>query len=443
MPESFDPYHRWLGIPPKEQPADHYRLLGLARFEDDPDVILEAADRTIADVRRYALGEHSELSQEILNELARARVCLRNTEKKREYDAQLRKKHAARKAAAVRARAQRQQIPVQPPLARPEPATLPPLVDALPTVAQPLPVTRHSRIRKTQIPRAVLVAIICGATAVGCLCVFVLLSLIIRDDGSLDPSVQTEVAVRPTPALPEPTATQSKQPPPTLLDTRRPNPTPPLAVAPFGDSQAKSHQTAWANHLSTPVQSTNSIGMELKLIPPGEFTIGSLNFIDPDVDPQDEARHLVRITKPLYLSVHEVTQEQYERVMGNNPSFNKAANKPVEQVSWDDAVEFCRKLSVREGAEYRLPTEAEWEYACRAGTTTAYSFGDDASRLGDYAWYIENSGRTTQPVGEKLPNAWGLYDMHGNVREWCQDWYGHYGSEYEVMGRQPPLCQYT
>ncbi|MEO2033591.1 MAG: formylglycine-generating enzyme family protein, partial [Planctomycetaceae bacterium] len=111
----------------------------------------------------------------------------------------------------------------------------------------------------------------------------------------------------------------------------------------------------------------------------------------------------------------------------------KDARNPVEQVSWDDAVEFCRKLSSRAeeksaGWVYRLPTEAEWEYACRAGTTTAYSFGDSEFELGEYAWFRENSNGTTHPVGEKRPNGWGLYDMHGNVWEWCQDWYADYPS---------------
>jgi len=142
----------------------------------------------------------------------------------------------------------------------------------------------------------------------------------------------------------------------------------------------------------------------------------------------NETQHLVKITKPFYLSVHEVTQQQYEQVMGKNPSKYKGETKPVEQVKWNEAVEFCRKLSDEEGVEYRLPTEAEWEYACRAGTITAYSFGDDVSQLGEYAWYNANSENTTHPVGEKKPNAWGLYDMHGNVWEWCQDWYGAYES---------------
>ena len=135
------------------------------------------------------------------------------------------------------------------------------------------------------------------------------------------------------------------------------------------------------------------------------------------------------MTKAFELGVYEVTQEQYEAVMGENPSRFKGAQNPVEKVSWDDAVEFCRQLSAlpaekASGYVYRLPTEAEWEYACRAGTTTVYSFGDSDSELGDYAWYDKNSGKTTHPVGGRKPNAWGLYDMHGNVWEWCQDRYG-------------------
>jgi formylglycine-generating enzyme required for sulfatase activity len=118
---------------------------------------------------------------------------------------------------------------------------------------------------------------------------------------------------------------------------------------------------------------------------------------------------------------------------GSKPSKFKGPQNPVEQVSWTDAVEFCRKLSAlpaekRAGYVYRLPTEAEWECACRAGTSTAYSFGDSESELGDYAWYEKNSGGTTHPVGGKKPNGWGLYDMYGNVWEWCQDWYGDYPS---------------
>ena len=116
------------------------------------------------------------------------------------------------------------------------------------------------------------------------------------------------------------------------------------------------------------------------------------------------------------------------RSWGDNPSCFKGDNLPVECVSWDDVQDFIRKLNEREGTDkYRLPSEAEWEYVARAGTTTRYSFGDEESKLGDYAWYRDNSDYQTHPVGQKKPNPWGLYDMHGNVWEWVQDcWHGNY-----------------
>jgi len=192
----------------------------------------------------------------------------------------------------------------------------------------------------------------------------------------------------------------------------------------------------------------NSIGMKLVLIPAGEFMMGSSEPAEelakqeehtsrgrirpyrPDMFKQEYPRHPVRITKPFYLGMYEVTQAEYQRVMGKNPSrFQGDPQRPVENVSWDDAVEFCRTLSQLSeekaaGAVYRLPTEAEWEYACRAGATTRYSSGDNPNKLGRYAWWSDNCDNlSTRPVGQKKPNAWGLYDMHGNVTEWCADWY--------------------
>jgi formylglycine-generating enzyme required for sulfatase activity len=171
---------------------------------------------------------------------------------------------------------------------------------------------------------------------------------------------------------------------------------------------------------------TNRIGMEFVLIPAGEFPMGADNGTD-----DEKPVHRVRISKPFYLGIYEVTQSQWQTIMNNNPSaFQGDSNLPVENVSWDDVQEFLRKLHAREGrTTYRLPTEAEWEYAARAGTTTAYSFGNEASQLGEYAWCAENSGEKTHPVGQKNPNAWGMYDLHGNVWEWVQDWYGKYTTD--------------
>jgi formylglycine-generating enzyme required for sulfatase activity len=174
--------------------------------------------------------------------------------------------------------------------------------------------------------------------------------------------------------------------------------------------------------------------LALKWISPGSFTMGSPS--NESGRDSDEKQRQVRISKGYWLGKYEVTQGEWESVMGNNPSDFKASGKraPVEQVSWNDAMAFCKKLNEREraagrlppGYAYTLPTEAEWEYACRAGTTTRFSTGNADSDLGRAGWYSGNAGGKTHAVGEKVANAWGLYDMHGNVWEWCYDWFGDY-----------------
>ena len=193
----------------------------------------------------------------------------------------------------------------------------------------------------------------------------------------------------------------------------------PKAAAPAAAAPKTATPATAASIAAAPAELTVDLGggvtMKLVLIRPGKFMMG---------DGKD--RHEVTLSKPFYMGVTEVTQAQYEAVMGANPSHFKGATNPVEMVYWNDAAGFCKKLSEKTRQTFRLPTEAEWEYACRAGTQTAYSFGDDPSALGDYAWWDWNGGWTTHPVGQKRPNAWGLYDMHGNVWEWCADWFGEY-----------------
>lgn len=163
-------------------------------------------------------------------------------------------------------------------------------------------------------------------------------------------------------------------------------------------------------------------GIEFVLIPAGNFIIGSENYF------HESPAHLVTIRRPFYFSKFPITQKQWRDVIGNNPSHFKGDDLPVETVSWEGVQVFVWKLNEMEGTDkYRLPSEAEWEYASRAGTTTRYYFGDDESKLGDYAWYRINSGSETHPLGQKKPNPWGLYDMYGNVHEWVQDrWHSNY-----------------
>lgn len=243
------------------------------------------------------------------------------------------------------------------------------------------------------------------------------------------------------------------------------------AVAPFDAKQAMKHQEEWAAYLKVPLGHTNSVGIQFRLIPPGEFLMGST---DEEMDealkilpwkefvPSEAPRHKVILTQPIYLSINEVTQEEYERVMGINPSHfgqsrvgesspssDGTKQCPVETVSWVDAAEFCAKLSQSEGRKpfylrtddavslmegngYRLPTEAEWEFACRAGTTTKYWFGDDDDTYVLAGWFAHNAKMRTHSTGGLRPNPFGLRDVCGNVWEWVQDpWDASYYGQFQ------------
>lgn len=170
-----------------------------------------------------------------------------------------------------------------------------------------------------------------------------------------------------------------------------------------------------------PVAFENTVGVRFRLVPAGRFSMG---------DERDGPRHDVALTQPFYLGVTEVTRGQWENVMGAL-GVRGNAKEPVTKVSWDQALEFCRRLNAlpaerQAGRTYRLPTEAEWEYACRAGANTDYGFGDDPRDLAKHGWFADNTAESPHEVGQLQPNAWGFYDMHGNVGEWCLDWFAEY-----------------
>jgi len=168
----------------------------------------------------------------------------------------------------------------------------------------------------------------------------------------------------------------------------------------------------------------NGVELEMVWIPGGTFLIGSP--LSEEGRRENEGPQTEVTLEGFWMGKYEVTQEQYEEVMGVNPSFVEGADHPVESVSWYDAIDFCEELMDMTGMEYILPTEAQWEYACRAGSTGACCFGDDLSQLSMYAWYGENEVEGHHPVGEKELNEFGLYDMHGNVWEWCLSRYQAY-----------------
>ncbi|MEZ0367644.1 MAG: SUMF1/EgtB/PvdO family nonheme iron enzyme, partial [Candidatus Sericytochromatia bacterium] len=217
---------------------------------------------------------------------------------------------------------------------------------------------------------------------------------------------------------------------PIPITTARPTPKPVQTPVSLATSSPTPRPTERPVESSDEVR--NSLGMKYRLIPAGTFLGGS-----PDDEAgrfYNESSHQVSLTEPFYMQTTEVTQGQWEAVMGTNPSnFKGDIDLPVEQVSWEDVQGFISRLNSRGDGTYRLPSEAEWEYAARARSRGPYACG--ASCLDDMGWYDENSGNKTHPVAQKSANAWGLYDMHGNVSEWAQDWFGDYSTASQTNPR--------
>ncbi|MBM4040755.1 MAG: YceK/YidQ family lipoprotein [Planctomycetes bacterium] len=218
--------------------------------------------------------------------------------------------------------------------------------------------------------------------------------------------------------LPKDILTIEWESPRRVAKPKPPAPPPRVAGWPFDAAEAKRRQNEAAKALGVEpeqvVQIAPGVTITLVLIPAGEFIMG---------DPAGVQTHVI-ITKPFWLGKHEVTQDQYRAVMGNATSKFEGATNPAEQLTWYKTQEFLKKLnSLIGGGQFVLPTEAQWEYACRAGSASRFCFGDAYELLPQHAWCLSNSGARTHPTGTRLPNAWGIHDMHGNVAEWCQDWY--------------------
>ncbi len=418
----FDPYHKWLGIPPKDQPPHHYRLLGVELFESDSDVIDAAANKQMAYLQSCANGPKLVISQRLLNEIAAARLCLLNAKQKTAYDVTLKAKLAEqelRKSASASASASKADSSKEPVAEREvegsqfdfnaeEPFEIHDLIREAST-------GRLSRIKPTHffIPKLLVVTLLVCIAA----------GLLIRFGNSNEkPATTDEVAGQSSSTSQDRQRVPNKSP-----NDRRPSSAKPGPSVTSTERATVNKESQHASPNSSSLSSeqiTNSIGMKLTLIPAGEFMMGTseqstIRFSD------ESPQHLVKVSKPFYLGIYEVTQREYAALLsGLNPSIVRNETLPVNNVDWDDAANFCRRLSDKEQRAYRLPTEAEWEYACRAGNNDWLQ----QSKISEFGWHSDNAKQQPHPVGSLKPNPFGLFDMFGNVSEWCHDWYfsGYY-----------------
>lgn len=446
MSDHFDPYYEWLGIPPKNQPPNHYRLLAVDLFEPNAAVIDRAADRAMSQLRTFQSGPHGSLSQKLLNEVSNARVCLLDPQQRSVYDAELRARLEPEAGLPVAGSTPQVAVPLN---------LLPTATRVFPSQTQKR-VERGGRRRSVQAKRVGLgaAAVVLGLVALGALWVAINANNVPVRKKELANASPAGKADRPSENSPESTTPAPKQPWPAV--ERKPVPVPdqpalklalsktmirPVSQPPSQAVPEKMEPAGAQSELpaaatspisgvpqSSPEESksfTNSIGLKFVRIPAGEFTMGS-----PDDEPARRAdegpEHRVRITRPFFLGATEVTVGQFRLFVEQTRKttwkapFPQGDDHPAVNVSWFWATEFCEWLSQKEQKKYRLPTEAEWEYACRADSR-GKNFLVPGESLSEHAWYNHNSNRETQPVGAKTANPWGLFDMYGNVWEWVAD----------------------
>jgi formylglycine-generating enzyme required for sulfatase activity len=429
----FNPYHKWLGIPETERPISKYRLLALVDFESDRAVISAAAERQTIYLRTLQAGEHAVLVAEMLNEVSQARVTLLNADQKAEYDEELRKQQTPEPVPeptlppipVVQTPAPLRNIPPPTPAGDWEPVAQnrPQALAAEWWTFQTAKKPRRRKLKEFWKQPAVI-----GVSVVGVIAVFVLFISMISS-GDVDPVANTS----------PPTVNDS---PPIQTSERKLEPEPkPPSIKPDDPNTDPNTEL-----ILSPGSITNSIDMELKIIAAGTFMMG----IPEDVaemlhshSGSAKPAHEVIIATSLYFGMCEVTQSQWAAVLGAKANRRIDPLLPQTGVSWNDAIDFCQKLSElpaekAAGRVYRLPTEAEWEYVYRAGMKSQFFWGYELSRIVDFGWVRQNSGTRVHQVATKSPNPWGIHDMNGNLWEWCQDWYGPYPSKDQKTSPDGP-----
>lgn len=408
-----NPYHFFLQIDADTAEPDHYELLGIPQFTSDPAVIRKAAVLRNSTLRKWDNTEYHTWANQLLDEIVQALTVLESPSEKAEYDRQL--KLRLEGAAFPDAPSASDTTPPLDTLQRiPWTAALIGLLIVVPWLGWAWTAARQSESMLTS-PGPELSLLIDGER-------------LTPDQTRQLPSGRHTLTARLNSQV---VATHELNIDALSISASRPSdPTNSASAEDFIRLQRES-----AERLALPVQAKNSIGMPFQLIPAGRFQMGSDDSLAMSTD--ESPRHLVHLTSPFFLSTYEVTQGNYRKVMGqSSPSQYREPEHPVTEVTWDEANQFCRRLSDLEKRRYRLPTEAEWEYACRAGTVTPWSHGVDVDQLEKFAWYGANSQSSSHLVGRRLPNPWGLYDLHGNVAEWCSDLYD--SSYYQKSPLQNP-----